>query len=1376
MKNQFKKTVYIALVFIGVIINAQFSEFGSAVFLQKNGTNAFYNLSGSGVNLIGSNTFSGDLGSFTAGSASLAIKGAEIKTWKEYTSNVCGATLYYLVYKENQRPAVPIFSTFTLPWRENCSGYSFPSGGPCSNQRDQKWGIYDQNIDLTNLAADTYTLEVYISYLGSATTGNGCETTYYVGNYGNNYKMNFTIAASGGVNISGSSFSTNENYIYSRTYLEAVTESNSSAKQAQSISYFDGLGRPKQSIAIKATPAGKDMVTPFEYDGFGRQIKDWLPLPQPTTGNGAINTAPDNSFYSSFTGANLYSEKKLELSPLDRLQEQGHPGTDWNIGSAHTQKFDYDANGDNEVKKYVATFNYTTFTSSISLAPSTDINANNGFYKTSQLYKNKLTDEDGNISYEYKNGKGQTILVRKNDGTNNVDTYYVYNDYNQLAFVIPPLASDKYKNSAAGTSVSSTDLDQLCYQYKYDSQNRLVEKKIPGKGWEYMIYDKQDRLVASQDANMGANKQWLFTKYDQFGRVAYTGIYTSANTYGSAGRVAEQTLADAAGANNTERKTAVSFTQNGQGVYYGNPSVGSTYPSSITTLLSVNYYDSYPMDIVITLPTIIKKQNTLIDTVSNGRSTKSLPTASYVKNIENDNWTRNYTFYDTKARAIGSYSQNHLGGYTKTETELDFAGVPQNTYTNHKRLSTDSETQIKERFTYDSQNRLLQHYHQIDGNTEELLADNTYNEIGQLTLKKVGGNVATPIQSVDYKYNIRGWMTQINDPSSMGNDLFGYYINYNTLNSLFTGTAKYNGNISQIGWITNYTNSDKLLRNYSYTYDALNRLTLANYTANGASSTSEQNYYNEALSYDLNGNIKTLQRFSRPFIGSTAQLIDQLNYTYSYNRLMRVKDNSNNYLGYPSGGNLFSYDANGNMTSQQDKYLSNIQYNYLNLPSGIAGSPGFTNYTYRADGTKVAKLYQYPQVFSDGSYTMIQKTTDYLDGFQYENNILQFIPTVEGYFDFTKNSYIYNYVDHLGNVRLSYYKGNIGNALVLEENNYYPFGLKHDGYNTLTGNPNYQYKYNGKELQETGMTAMDFRHYMPDVGRFIGMDLITEASPNFTPYRFAFNNPIFFSDPTGLYEEIPGGYRITDPNEIGTFLNYLKGNSSASIGDIGNHITGSGLYQLENYVNLDPVVVQGHGNSKTWNSAGNYLFNHYMLENGFNKSAFNWNYSQHRRDYEELINNTAGKKWGEVEKFLFMDVPLFFVGGEIFEASRLGYYAGRGLSSVYSSIITSNTNRVFWSGGEAAMKASINFASKNGAKSLEMTGVGKTLTTMGKYLPWNVMKPLWRVTSSAFANGAEGTANVFINMEKYNAEGIWNTLEKPILESNGTNIVTHTIQ
>jgi RHS repeat-associated protein len=106
----------------------------------------------------------------------------------------------------------------------------------------------------------------------------------------------------------------------------------------------------------------------------------------------------------------------------------------------------------------------------------------------------------------------------------------------------------------------------------------------------------------------------------------------------------------------------------------------------------------------------------------------------------------------------------------------------------------------------------------------------------------------------------------------------------------------------------------------------------------------------------------------------------------------------------------------------------------------------------------------------------------------------------------------------LGNIRLSYFNNGTG-AEVLEENNYYPFGLKHEGYNALAGNPAYAYQYNGKEVQkETGWLDHGWRNYMPETGRWFQLDPMAEKAHSLTPYRYAFNNPLGFVDPDGLWE------------------------------------------------------------------------------------------------------------------------------------------------------------------------------------------------------------------------------------------------------------------
>ncbi|MFY7815774.1 MAG: RHS repeat-associated core domain-containing protein, partial [Chryseobacterium taeanense] len=413
--------------------------------------------------------------------------------------------------------------------------------------------------------------------------------------------------------------------------------------------------------------------------------------------------------------------------------------------------------------------------------------------------------------------------------------------------------------------------------------------------------------------------------------------------------------------------------------------------------------------------------------------------------------------------------------------------------------------------------------------------------------KKVGGiSSSTPLQDISYNYNIRGWMTKINDPANLNGKLFGYEIKYNQVEGEQTPDPfdtnlkvlpKYNGNIAEVDWRTNTTSGD-YLRRYGYVYDRLNRLSAGFYQRDDHPSANE---YFEKIAYDLNGNITNLKRTASLEGNTTAGLIDNLTYAYfnnnSSNRLRPVTDSSTDYRGYPeTSGVEIGYDDNGNMTSQEDKGILQIDYNFLNLPDymkfkqGLALRSGIvrenTIYLYRADGTKLRKTYNYAPPNPLGTINELStKLTEYLDSFQYESKAigrkgsavltLSFVPTAEGYYNFENNKYIYNYADHLGNTRLSYFN-NGSSVEVLEENNYYPFGLKHEGYNALAGNSAYQYKFQGQELQETGWYSFKWRNYMPDVGRFFNIDPLAEKYEDYTPYQFSSNQPVHGREIEGL--------------------------------------------------------------------------------------------------------------------------------------------------------------------------------------------------------------------------------------------------------------------
>src|SRR5690606_26081350 len=322
-------------------------------------------------------------------------------------------------------------------------------------------------------------------------------------------------------------------------------------------------------------------------------------------------------------------------------------------------------------------------------------------------------------------------------------------------------------------------------------------------------------------------------------------------------------------------------------------------------------------------------------------------------------------------------------------------------------------------------------------------------------------------QEINYTYNIRGWLTNINDiglvlagkgtePPTMGDDLFAFKLQYNTLVNGGSGIAEplYNGNIAQTFW---KTSTDNIQRGYTYNYDQLNRLRAADFYKSGTVPYTGSN--GEYIAYDLNGNIVNLIRTTAD-LGNNAINMDNLTYTYqngnnNSNRLMRVEDgtsvfDTNGFLNGNSGTDDYAYDANGNMTKDKNKDITSIQYNYLNLPTEITfGNGNSIEYIYSAAGVKVSKI-----VTDLSNTTAPNIFTDYLDGFQYVGGMLNFFSHAEGYVRATSQTedpadpqlvfnYVYNYVDHLGNIRLSYTKDPVSNELdILEENNYYPFGLK----------------------------------------------------------------------------------------------------------------------------------------------------------------------------------------------------------------------------------------------------------------------------------------------------------------------------------------------
>ncbi|MBI1767666.1 MAG: peptidoglycan DD-metalloendopeptidase family protein [Bacteroidetes bacterium] len=354
-------------------------------------------------------------------------------------------------------------------------------------------------------------------------------------------------------------------------------------------------------------------------------------------------------------------------------------------------------------------------------------------------------------------------------------------------------------------------------------------------------------------------------------------------------------------------------------------------------------------------------------------------------------------------------------------------------------FSAKSNT-IARSFDYDHAGRLLKTWHSVNGATPVLLAQNEYNEIGQLVDKKLYStdNGSTFKQSTDYRYNIRGWLTSINnsqlvndqsnDDTNASRDLFGMNLSYNDAVSGINNAPQFNGNISAIKWSNNLSLGTVKDVAYKYSYDTLNRIKSATYMTNPGTWIASQNFAENGFSYDLNGNIRKLTRTNA---NGNANPMDVLTYDYTGqgnkgNQLKSVTDGGDLLNGFADGNvgtDDYTYDINGNMTADKNKNITAITYNHLNLPQQVTKGTGEKiMYTYDAGGRKLKQ-----QVFNASS--VVTKTTDYAGEFIYQNDTLQFINHEEGRIVMkplvsgetgVRPEYQYHLKDHLGNVRTTF--------------------------------------------------------------------------------------------------------------------------------------------------------------------------------------------------------------------------------------------------------------------------------------------------------------------------------------------------------------------
>ena len=829
------------------------------------------------------------------------------------------------------------------------------------------------------------------------------------------------------------------------------------ADKGQQVQYFDGLGRPLQTVMTQAGTANRDIIMPSSYDEYGREIKKYKPYADlNNSGMGSFRNnayAEQTAYYATGSASdgpkdvNPYSQNLIEFSPLGRVIQPGAPGQTWQPGN----------------KTVAYSYHVNTPTDAVRILKMGSSSAELGNYvKTGDYLAGELTkviskDENGKQVIEFKDKEGKVILKKVqmtaalDNGTGSgpngwLCTYYIYDDFNNLRGVIQPVGVKTLEQN--GWNFTQVILDEQCFRYEYDAKRRMIIKKVPGASMVYMVYNVRDNMVMSQDGNLRNNALWLLYRYDSKNQQIETDIAIMPNT-----------------------TTRYQLQLEAQNVVNYIPSQLIAFDPHIQT-----FYDNYDWIINWVSPSVLNgdydnsanthfSQNAAIwpypeyNTVGN-KDLRGKVTGTRIRVLATGMFLYTVNIYDDKGRIIQVKSTSVNGGVDVVTTQYAWSGLPMHVVHQMKNSAGNLEQLTVTKTSYTPQGQVdriekrVQHPAVNGGQLGNwvTIGKMDYDQLGKVKTKSVGFNSTTSsyLENLTHDYNIRDWLLGINRSylNTSTSNWFGFELAYDNQTGSAPGSsyasAQYNGNINGSTW---KSKGDLKVRRFNYEYDAANRLTKANFGQfDGSAYTTNQgmNFTVENLSYDENGNIKSMRQYGWKPGGSS--MIDDLVYSYNdaelSNKLRNVTDNSNNpqtklgdfrtgqwylnQIGSKTTSTVdYLYDVNGNLTQDKNKAIpaNGITCNFLNQPETIvvyneAGNVRSIVYQYDALGNKLKKTVNEPG--------QTPKVTIYRSGSVYENDVLQFSAHEEGRFRVVPakqsvSAYIafdYFLKDHLGNVRM----------------------------------------------------------------------------------------------------------------------------------------------------------------------------------------------------------------------------------------------------------------------------------------------------------------------------------------------------------------------
>lgn len=765
---------------------------------------------------------------------------------------------------------------------------------------------------------------------------------------------------------------------------------------AVTTTYQDSYGRPVQTVTRQQSPDKKDLVAPATFDEFGRPVIQYMPFISVSgnreDGRFKLNAfEQDSIFYKQLFPHEkvIYAEKQFDGSPLNIPVKELAPGNSWG-GSGRGVDYFFRANEpDDSVRRWTIVINNED-----------DVPVSPGYYQPGTLQVTSVKDESRNWVMKFTDDQGRTVMTKtllrnriKYGAKGWLVTYYVYDEMGLLRTVIPPKASEILCSSAANWNMGfQNTFENLCFSYYYDDWGRAIMKRIPGKGKSYIAYDQLGRVVMTQDPKLRASQQWAFVKYDKMSRPVKSGLITSSLTK-------DQIISQASVSNDYPSLsgdftiTSETFYDNYDWISAQSAPFGSTIDSSeISSERFITNYNTAPH---------------YAQPVRSSKRIRGMVTGTKTRVLHTNTFLFSANYYDRNGRSVQSKQTNITGGKDISTVQYAYSGLVLRSFLKHDKQGNNAKQfTVLSKYEYDHAGRALQLIKNFNGQGDKVVSTNTYNEIGVLKQKKVGDDIETQ----DYQFNIRGWITGINKdfvtnsqpaiPGTNGARYFGEIVSYDS------GYARplYNGNISGIRW---KAAGDRIARSYGFNYDNAGRLIYADFSQQNEGSTAwtkdQVDYTVSGLNYDANGNILSMSQRALK-IGSSA-LVDSLNYEYftNSNLLKKVTDavpdqTPGHFRDTSITADDYAYDVNGNIVKDNNRRMhdaggnSGAVYNILDKPDSITiANKSTTRYEYDAAGNLLRKRI----TVIEGNQTR-NKEYLYIAGFVYLNDTLQYSLMEEG--------------------------------------------------------------------------------------------------------------------------------------------------------------------------------------------------------------------------------------------------------------------------------------------------------------------------------------------------------------------------------------------